>query len=262
MKNFTIPVEMNFVSKMMPVVQSAGDIVLQYFRNPMDVRYKSGGSIYTNVDILVEQYLQQELIKIIPQAGFIAEESAVFDIKDFTWVIDPIDGTRNFVRGLPYFAIGVALMHHHDVVAAIAYAPALQEIFYAQQGYGFWHNGIRIDVRNKAWQQHDILAVVSHAQLQKIAANQHKKSLFLSNTEKVRFRSSGSIVVDLSYIAAGCLDFIWLDQANWWDVAPGILFISQVRDGMVFFRGMKVSKSVHDFVAGDRLLCQDFMQKS
>lgn len=243
---------------MRPIMQQAGDLIMSHFRQEITISYKHTLGIQTNVDLLVESLLKQQLCAALPGSGFIAEESKIQEIKEFTWVIDPIDGTKNFAKGLPYFCINVALMHYHEVIAAVTYQPVTKEWFYSQKDYGFWLNDQQLRLK-KGWKQTGALIVVSDAMLRNADfLNQLKASL--KDVEcGVRFRVNGAAALDLAYVACGVFDLVIFQNLAWWDMAAGVLLVCEAGGMVSQHDGLPVTLKAKTLIAGDTELCHKVM---
>lgn len=247
---------MQYVESMRFVMQNAGKIVLEHFRSSMTIHYKSDQSIQTDVDLLCEQYLKQELVKLVPGSGFIAEESGSSDLKEFMWVIDPIDGTKNFARGIFYFAINVALMKGSEVIAAVTYLPVVQDWFYAELGKGCWHNGQQVVAMKKDWQRFGVLVVLPDFQLRQCRLLGDIVQSLDFASHGVRFRVGGAAAVDLAYAACGSYDTVLFEGLGWWDVAAGMLLISEAGGWVSQYDKSAVDRSFKNVIAGDAEICQ------
>jgi len=247
---------MKYVESMRSIMQKTGEMVLEHFRKPLKIQYKKDQSIQTDADLLSELFLKDELSALIPGSGFIAEESGCSDIKEFTWVIDPIDGTKNFARGVPYFAINLALMKGPDVIAAVTYLPVLQEWFYAELGQGCWHNGQQVMIGKKDWQYVGALVVVSDFQLRQCELLSKIKQGLHFVEHGVRFRVGGAAAVDLAYAARGSFDAVLFEELGWWDAAAGKLLISEAGGWVSQYDKSPVNQSFKNLIAGDREICQ------
>ncbi|MBP6892445.1 inositol monophosphatase [Candidatus Babeliales bacterium] len=246
---------MNYVQLMQPVIQQAAELAVSHFRKNMTVFYKKDLSIVTDVDLAVQQILIDGLIKALPGSGYLAEEGKISHIQEFTWVIDPIDGTKNFVRGLPYFCINVALMHASKVIAAVTYQPVTDEWFCAQKGLGAFLNGQPLKLSDE-WRQTGALVVVADA----IARNnnflnQVKASLKIVDNG-VRFRINGAVALDLAYIASGMFDVVIFQNLAWWDVAAGILLVQEAGGWVSQHDGLMLDQQSKTLIAGDPQLCK------
>lgn len=214
--------DLRYVDQIRQVMIASGQLVMNKFRGSYDVFEKNGTSLYTSVDVDNERFLQEQLGKIMPQAGFIGEESGVSSGSfEYAWVIDPLDGTKNFIHGIPHFCIIVALTHHDIPVVAAIYQPVTQELYYAEQGKGFWYNGTeKIRFENRIL-KNSALVVGNDDQVQLIKKNMHTAGIQISK------RYGGSIGIDMVYVACGYVDLISADTVYWWDIAAGILCIQE-----------------------------------
>ncbi len=245
---------MKYVTKMKPIMQQAADIVMSYFRQDVAIHRKQDRSIATEADLASETCLKQGLAELIPGSGFIAEESGNGQGNEYTWVIDPIDGTKNFSRGLPYFCINVALMKDDDLVAAVTYYPAMQEWYYAELGQGAWRNDVRLRLDQPNWQDKGALVVISDFRVRQsqllVSIKQACKPL-----THVRFRVYGAAALDLAYTAAGTFDAVLFENLGWWDAAAGVLLVTEAGGYVAQYDGSPVNKSFKTLIAGHRELC-------
>ena len=245
---------MHYIEAMRPIIKKAGDMVMSHFRNDLQIHRKNDLSIATNVDLMSEEILKNELCVMLPGSGFIAEETKDVEIKEFTWVIDPIDGTKNFTRGLPYFCINVALMHHQEVVAATTYFPAVGDWFYAQKGFGAWRNGLRLSLERKNWLNGGALVVVSDFRLRNCELLGKIKHQLKEHG--VRFRVNGAAALDLAYVASGAFDVVLFENLKWWDAAAGVLLISEAGGTICQYDQSPVDRSFRSLIAGHKELCR------
>ncbi len=245
---------MNYVDAMLITVQKAGDLVLSHFRSDMKVAIKHDGSMVTEVDLACELLLKRELSAIIPGSGFMAEESGIEPGNEYTWVIDPIDGTKNFERGLPYFCISVALMHHANIIVAVTYAPALKDLFYAQAGSGAWLNGIKLSLQDKHWKQCGVVVAVGSGYVAQIDRLCKIKASCKEICGPVSFRVGGAAALDLAYVAAGMFDVAIFENLKWWDAAAGILLIQEAGGLIVDRNGAPINQLSKNLIAGNKMI--------
>ncbi|OGB85959.1 hypothetical protein A3J41_02245 [candidate division TM6 bacterium RIFCSPHIGHO2_12_FULL_38_8] len=246
---------MNYVNLMRPIVQKAGDLVMFNFRQNITITYKKDKSIVTNVDLLCEEFLKTELLAALPGSGFIAEESKQSNVHKFTWVIDPIDGTKNFVRGIPYFCINVALMQEQEIIAAVTYQPVLDEWFYAQKGCGAFLNSTRLQLQ-QSWKSAGALIVVSDYLLRKVDDLNQIKQVCKSIEQGVRFRVNGAVALDLAYAASGMFDVVIFQNLACWDMVAGILLIQEAGGMVCEHDGAPITWHSKSLIAGDEQLCK------
>jgi len=179
----------------------------------LQVSKKGPRDFVTKTDKHVEKILIEELSKIKKNYSFLSEEIGSIENKDKDniWIIDPIDGTTNFLHGIPHFAICIALESKKEIISGLIYDPIKDEMFYAEKNKGAYLNNQRLRVSNK---------------------NTIDECLFSSNHEGVKFsnlnmRYSGCAALDLAYVASGRLDGFFHNKINIWDVAAGALLVEE-----------------------------------
>ncbi len=179
----------------------------------LQVSKKGPYDFVTKTDRNVEKILIEELSKIKKNYSFISEEIGKIENKDREniWIIDPIDGTTNFLHGIPHFAICVALQSKKEIISGLVFDPIKDEMFYAEKNKGAFLNNQRLRVSKK---------------------NILEDCLFSSNHEGVKFsdlnmRYSGCAALDLAYVASGRLDGFFHNKINIWDVAAGSLLVQE-----------------------------------
>ena len=179
----------------------------------LQVSKKGPRDFVTKTDKHVEKILIEELSKTKKNYSFLSEEIGSIENKDKDniWIIDPIDGTTNFLHGIPHFAICVALESKKEIISGLIYDPIKDEMFYAEKNKGAYLNNQRLRVSNK---------------------NLIDECLFSSNHEGVKFsnlnmRYSGCASLDLAYVASGRLDGFFHNKINIWDVAAGALLVEE-----------------------------------
>ena len=179
----------------------------------LQVSKKGPRDFVTKTDKHVEKVLIEELSKTKSNYSFLSEEVGKIENKDKEniWIIDPIDGTTNFLHGIPHFAICVALESKKEIISGLIYDPIKDEMFYAEKNKGAYLNNQRLRVSNK---------------------NLIDECLFSSNHEGVKYsnlnmRYSGCAALDLAYVASGRLDGFFHNKINIWDVAAGALLVEE-----------------------------------
>ena len=179
----------------------------------LQVSKKSPKDFVTNSDLKVEKIILEELEKARPTYSFISEEKGIKKNKDSknTWIIDPIDGTVNFLHGVPHFAISIALKTNDEIVSGLIYDPIKDEMFFAEKNNGAFYNNQRIRVSNKNKINDCLFAIGSH----------------LKNRPDFPNRKSGVAALDMAYVASGRYDGCFLKNLNLWDVAAGIILIKE-----------------------------------
>ncbi len=199
----------------------------------LQVSLKGPSDFVSATDRKVEQILHEELARVRPDYGFLMEESGKIEGADKThrWIVDPIDGTTNFIHSIPLFAISIALERDGDLVAGLIYNPISDELFYAEKGIGAYLNDRRIRV---AGRQDLTQAVVScgipHAH--RGDPDQFGRELQAVQAQVSGIRRTGAAALDLAWVAAGRFDAFWERGLSPWDIAAGIVLIREA-GGMV-----------------------------
>ena len=200
---------------MIKAAEKASKFVIRDFGEveKLQVSKKGPYDFVTKTDKQVEKVLIEELSKIKKNYSFITEETGMINNndKDNTWIIDPIDGTTNFLHGIPHFAICIALQSKKEVISSLIFDPIKDEMFFAEKDKGAFLNNQRLRVSKK---------------------NSLDDCLFSSNHEGVKFsnlnmRYSGCAALDLAYVASGRLDGFFHNKINLWDVAAGSLLVQE-----------------------------------
>jgi len=215
------------VAQVIPIVREAGELVREAFAGDKKITHKGRVDLVTETDIAVEKLLVERLKPLLPDATFLAEESA----KDtqpgaWTWIIDPLDGTTNFAHGLPFVANSVALWHGDRVVIGVVNLPILGELFWAAKGMGAHLNDSRISVSEEVSLEKTVIATGFP-----YAIEEHLNDV-LNNLEKLLpivqgVRRPGAAAMDLAYVAAGRYDGFYESALNPWDTAAGILLVQE-----------------------------------
>tara|TARA_Y100000591_G_scaffold318064_1_gene328494 strand:+ start:419 stop:1159 length:741 start_codon:yes stop_codon:yes gene_type:complete len=184
----------------------------------LQVSKKGPDDFVTNSDLKAEKIIIEELKKAKPNYSVISEENGTEKNKDKdnTWIIDPIDGTVNFLHGIPHFAISIALKSKNEIVSGLIYDPIKDELFFAEKNNGAFFNNHRIRVSKK---------------------NNLENCLFVTggkikNEPDFLYRKSGCAALDLAYVASGRYDGCFQKNLNLWDIAAGIVLVKEA-GGMI-----------------------------
>lgn len=223
------------------------------------IESKARNSLVSYVDKTAEKLLVQGLSGIIPTAVFLTEEDTIRQqTGDLRWIIDPLDGTTNFLHGLPVFSISLALEEKNEVVIGVVYDVSRKECFYAGKGIGAFLNGnpIRVSHTN---QLKDSLVATGFPITDFNKLETYLKTLagFMQKTQGVR--RMGSAAIDLAYVACGRFDGFYEYNLNPWDVAAGLLLVKEAGGVISDFGGIeKNTFSGQEVIASNRGIYQAF----
>ena len=179
----------------------------------LQVSKKGPYDFVTNADLKTEKIIIEELKKARPNYSILSEEngSEINNDKNNTWIIDPIDGTINFLHGIPHFAISIALQSNNEIVSGLIFDPIKDEMFFAEKNNGAFHNNQRIRVSSKM-NINECLFVTGGK---------------IESDYNFTYRKSGCAALDLAYVASGRYDGYFQNNLNLWDIAAGIIMVKE-----------------------------------
>ncbi len=210
----------------------------QYFSfSEKDVQTKSLNSLVSYVDVTAEKILVEGLKKEFPEAGFLTEEKTIEESQsEWLWIIDPLDGTTNFIQGIPTFAVSVGLMHNGKMKLGVVYEVMRDECFSAYEGSQSQLNGKPIHVSEKKSLADSLIATgFPYEKFDYLPAYLKTLEHFMTSTRGVR--RIGSAAVDLAYTACGRFDGFFEYNLNPWDVAAGAFIVQQAGGTVTDFSG-------------------------
>ncbi len=210
--------------------RQAGQIILRAMDriDRLEIERKGRNDFVSNIDKEAESAIVEVLHNAYPEHGILGEEHGEsYSSEEYTWVIDPLDGTTNFLQGIPHFCVSIALMKGPQFEHAVIVDPVSNEEFVASRGYGAQLNGKRMRVSSTDKLDHAVL----NSGIPPAAIPQHLDAymdMLKSFTRDCRaLRRSGSAALDLAYVAAGRVDGFWEIGLNSWDIAAGVLLVRE-----------------------------------
>lgn len=216
------------------------------------IEYKDLNNLVSYVDKEAEKLLVAGLKEILPEASFITEEGTTGQEPDPTalnWIIDPLDGTTNFIHGIPVYCVSVGLARGKEPLIGVIHEPSLNEVFYGWQGGGAWCNGKRLRISNVQSLQESLIATgFPYYKFEKQKRYMALLELLMQKTHGIR--RMGAAAVDLAYVAAGRFDGFYEYNLNSWDMAAGVLLIREAGGTVTDFNGGDDYLFGGDIVAG------------
>ncbi len=215
---------------MIKAARKAGRSLVKDFREVenLQVSMKGAGDFVSKADIAAEAILKEELLGARPTYGWLAEEGGEIDGEDPTrrWIVDPLDGTTNFLHGLPHWAISIALEHKGKIVSGVIYDAAKDEMYFAEKGEGAWMNDTRIRVSGRHRMIESIFATgLPFGGRSDLPATLQDLARLMPVCAGVR--RWGSAALDMAYVAAGRYEGYWERRLNAWDLAAGIIIVKE-----------------------------------
>ncbi len=206
----------------------------------LQVSSKGPGDFVTSADKRTEKIIIEELQKAYPKHCIISEETGIINKSNDKnkWIIDPIDGTINFLNGIPQFAISIGYEENNEVISGVIFNPILNEMFCAEKGNGAFLNNSRIRVSKKK-NIKDSLLVTGGPKLSSLIKDKIFSEYINISNNSSGVRKFGSAALDMAYVACGRFDGYWQREINYWDIAAGILILKEAGGFVDFFEADK-----------------------
>jgi len=221
----------------------------------LQVSRKGPGDFVSAADMKAERIVRQELERARPDYGFLMEESGRIEGKDprHCWIVDPLDGTTNFLHGLPHFCVSVGLAEADEVIAGVIYDPLKDELFWAEKNNGAYLNDRRLRVSGRKYLRDSLLATgipfAVHQDTPVLARFAQQLGNVMSRVAGVR--RYGSAALDLAYVAAGRYEGYWENGLNQWDVAAGLLIVREAGGFVTDLSGKRYKLGAPDILAAN-----------
>ncbi len=227
----------------------------------LQVSLKGPGNFVTAADRRAEEMLREELGHARPGYGFLGEEGGAHEGPDKThrWIVDPLDGTSNFLHGIPHFAISIALEREGTIVAGLVYNPANEELFTAERGKGAFLNDQRLRVAARKRLADAVIACgLPHLGRGDLALG--RKEIAAVQEEVAGLRRFGAAALDLAWLAAGRFDGYWERNLSPWDVAAGLILVREAGGYVTDPEGGEAPFLTGDVVAGNETMHRELMR--
>ncbi len=215
---------------MLKTARKAGRSLVKDFAEVenLQVSSKGAGDFVSRADVAAEKIIKEALMEARPTYGFVGEEGGEVEGSDPTrrWIVDPLDGTTNYLHGLPHWAISIALEHKGQIIAGVVFDPTKDEMFFAEKGQGAWMNERRIRVSDRARMIESIYATgIPFGGRPDLPATLQDLARVMPACAGVR--RWGAAALDLAYVAAGRYEGFWERGLNAWDIAAGMIIAKE-----------------------------------
>lgn len=216
----------SYLESAMEIAREAGALLANYLERRVGFELKGDFDIVTEADRASEQLIVNRLQNLFPTHGIVAEEGGGGEgTSDYRWYVDPLDGTTNFAHGFPMFNVTLALEKAGEMVCGVVFDPLRQEMFAAEKGGGAFLNNHRIHVSKVATLAESLIATGFPSRRRHLNINVHFYHQLAMATHGVR--RGGSAALDLAYVACGRLEGFWEFSLNPWDMAAGVLLVTE-----------------------------------
>ena len=228
------------INVMVKACRKASKILIRDFGEieNLQVSIKGPGDFVSASDKRVEKILIEELQKARPTYSILSEEiGKINNDESFKWIIDPIDGTANFLHGIPHFAISVGLEHNKEIICGIIYDPIKDEMFVAEKGNGSYLNNQRIRVSSRSKLKDCVIFTGGPKYEAENKELSLKEYYNFSSKVLIPIRKMGSASLDMAYVAAGRSDGFFQRNLNYWDIAAGIIIVKEAGGYVTDYKG-------------------------
>lgn len=243
--------------------RDAGKVIMRAFErlDTIKTTEKQHNDFVTNIDQQAEQIIVEAIRKAYPNHAILAEESGASEAgnNDITWIIDPIDGTANFIHGFPQFAVSIAIKNKERIEHGLIYDPVKQEVFTASHGEGAQLNNRRLRVSTRS-ELHGSLIGTGFPFRELSKLDPYLKILKILMTQAGGIRRAGAATLDLAYVAAGRLDGFWEFGLSPWDIAAGALMVKEAGGLVSDDQGGEEYLTTGNIVAGNMKLFKTLLQ--
>jgi myo-inositol-1(or 4)-monophosphatase len=239
--------------------RKAGEIILAHFGSVKQIKRKSHGNLVTDADILSEKFIIDFLKREYPDFRILSEEShSSTPINDYTWVIDPLDGTNNYTFGIPFFCVNIALVQDEDILLGVTYDPVRGELFHTETGKGAYLNKSPIRVTTISSLRDSLVGL-------DLGYNHDLGRQMLDTVNRLWgqvhcVRLMGSSSLGLAYVACGRISLYFHSYLFPWDIASGLLLIREAGGEVVDWQGKRANYRNTELVASNSRLQREFLQ--
>lgn len=227
------------------------------------ITQKGNSDYVTEVDFLVQQYIENQLAQLYPEIQFISEEADNAEVcrANYVWVLDPVDGTTNLIHDYKRSAISLALMKDGETVMGIIYNPYTEELFYAEKGKGSFLNDKPIRVSSVDTMEQSLIAFGTSPYYKELADDIFRltKRIFM---ECIDVRRTASAALDLADVACGRIEAYYEPRLKLWDYAAGMLLVREAGGNVLYFDGTDASDDmVADIIAGNKNISAKIIER-
>ncbi|MBL7056268.1 inositol monophosphatase [Candidatus Woesearchaeota archaeon] len=238
--------------------KDAGKLLMKHYGKIKSINEKDNESYFTNVDLASEKLILGRIKKKFPSHNVVSEESSPIDNKsEYTWYIDPIDGTHNYIREFPLFGVSIAIAYKGEVIMGTINLPCFKEIYFAEKNKGVYCNGKKISVSKTS--------KLSKAFVVTDLTLRYDKASKLNVLKKLKWkvydmRAVGCAVYSYVMVAKGIADVYYTTQTNSWDVAAGALIVSEAGGNVTDFTGEKWNPNQGKYISTNKQLHNQFLK--
>jgi len=248
----------NAIEVAIAAAKEAGQIILANFGAERQIRHKSKGNLVTDVDLLSEKFILELLQNEYPEFSMLSEESnSSATFADYSWIVDPLDGTNNYTFGIPFFCVNIALVKGEDILLGITYDPVRDELFHARKGHGAYLNDSPVQVaKGNSFEESLVGLDLGYSHERGMEMLQIVNRLW---GQVHCLRIVGSSSLGLAYVACGRINLYFHRYLFPWDIASGILLVREAGGDVIDWQGEPASFRTVELIASNNQLAQEFL---
>ena len=231
------------------LAKKCGKIAMEDFKRSKSASYKKNSEIVTKTDKKIEKFIWNEIHRAFPNDSMLGEEFGLEKGSDNIWIVDPIDGTKNFYVGAPFFAISIAFYGEYDTFGVV-YAPALGHFFYARQGEGAFENGRPIKCSSQDDLKKSLFIFCSGRDMK---SRKRIGEIIGRITTKTNIRKFGSAAIETCYVASGRAEGFFAPGVHVWDVAAGAIIAREAGCTVSDMSGRRYGMNSNDFLVAGKV---------
>ncbi|MGC8814244.1 inositol monophosphatase family protein [Dictyoglomus sp.] len=220
-------------------IKESGNILLNYIGEEKEIELKGISNLVTQVDKLSERHILKSIEENFPDHSILTEETGFINKNsEYTWIVDPLDGTTNYAHNFPFFGISIALIKNKEIILGLIYDPIRDELFYAIKNEGAYLNDRRIEVSKTESLKNSLISFAFPYELSLEEKNFIPFINFSSRTHGIR--RTGSAAIEIAYVGCGRLDGFWAKKLKPWDISAGILIVEEAKGKVTDFSGNNI----------------------
>lgn len=249
------------INKVINIAKEAGEVIRNGFGENIKIEFKTGdNNLVTNIDKAAEKTILDFVKLEYPNHSIIAEESGTErKSSEYTWVIDPLDGTTNFAHGLPIFAVSIGIQKNNETITGVVYDVMNDKVYAAEKGGGTYVNGYKSSVtKNNSLPESLVVTGFPYDIKKDLDETVRVFTQFLLKTRGVR--RLGSAAIDLCYVSSGVFDAFWESGLNPWDVCAGMLLVKEAGGTISNFNGESINIFANQILATNGFIHNDMLK--
>ncbi|MHA1226191.1 MAG: inositol monophosphatase family protein [Candidatus Hodarchaeales archaeon] len=242
------------------IAMGTGNLLMNYYGKTSNIGHKSDSSLVTEADLAADKFIKSKIKDKFPQHSILSEESGKEDHpSDYTWVIDPLDGTTNFSVYNPFFCVSIGVVRNGEPFVGVVYAPIQDELFYAQAGRGAMLNGDKIAVDENKELTRDFISFCNGRDHEsRLQVTTIYRELKLKNN---LIRQVGAAALELCYVAVGRTGGFFMPGVDAWDVMAGALIVKEAGGTVTDFLNNQFNIKSKSLIAAPKVVHQDLLAK-